>query len=73
MIKDFPIHGVGLRQFNSVYINGNYINVKAREPHLDSPHNIILHYLTEMGLIGTVPLVALFVLLFTGLRKTEKI
>lgn len=61
MIKDFPVHGVGLRQFNDIYINGNYINVKAREPHLGSPHNIILHYLTEMGLIGTVPLMALFV------------
>lgn len=61
MIKDFPVHGVGLRQFNDIYINGNYINVKARVPHLDSPHNIILHYLTEMGLIGTVPLMALFV------------
>ncbi|WP_301961858.1 O-antigen ligase [uncultured Phascolarctobacterium sp.] len=61
MIKDFPIHGVGLRQFNSVYINGNYINPQAREPRLDSPHNIILHYMTEMGMVGTLPLIILFV------------
>lgn len=74
MIKDFPVHGVGLRQFNDIYINKNYINVKVREPHLDSPHNIILHYLTEMGLIGTVPLVALFVyIVYWSAKNRENI
>ena len=37
-------------------------------------HNIILHYLTEMGLIGTVPLVALFVyIVYWSAKNRENI
>jgi len=69
MIKDYTWHGVGLRNFNKVYIDGNYINPNAKEPDLQSPHNIVLHYLTEMGIIGTVPFVVLFGYLFLWCKR----
>lgn len=67
MFKDRPIHGVGLRNFNQFYIAGNYMASNAKEPDLQSPHNIFLHYLVEMGLIGTIPLISLlfYVFVFT--------
>lgn len=69
MIKDYPLHGVGLRNFNKVYISGNYINPKAKEPNLESPHNIFLHYLVEMGIIGTLPLIILLFSICTFLKN----
>lgn len=69
MIKDYPLHGVGLRNFNKVYISGNYINPKAKERNLESPHNIFLHYLVEMGIIGTMPLIILLFSICTFLKN----
>lgn len=40
MFKDRPIHGVGLRNFNQFYISCNYMSSNAKEPDLQSPHNI---------------------------------
>ena len=59
IINDYYLHGVGLRNFNKVYVSGNYMNPKAKEPNLESPHNIFLHYLVEMGIIGTLPIIIL--------------
>lgn len=72
MIKDNPIHGVGLQNFNQVYINDNYMNPKTKEPNLRSPHNIFLHYLVEMGLIGTIPFMLLLFTIFNFLRVNIK-
>lgn len=63
MFADRPWTGVGLQNFNEIYINEGYINSNAREPNLKSPHNIFLHYLTEMGIVGTLPLVVLFIVI----------
>ena len=67
MFIDRPIHGVGLRNFNQFYISCNYMSSNAKEPDLQSPHNIFLHYLVEMGLVGTIPLIVLlfYVFVFT--------
>ncbi len=52
MIKDYPITGVGLHNFNKVYIENGYISDYAKEPNLMSPHNLVLHIFVETGLIG---------------------
>ncbi len=59
IIKDYPIFGIGLNNFNFVYLNG-YISEYAREPNLQSPHNIILHFLVETGVFGGVCLLLIF-------------
>lgn len=66
MIEDYPLFGVGIRNFNKVYIEKNYIDEAAKEPDLISPHNIYLHILVESGIIGTV---AFFSLLAYQLKK----
>lgn len=52
IIKDYPITGIGLGNFNEVYNKEGYISEKAREPQLSSPHNIFIHLCVETGLIG---------------------
>lgn len=52
MIKDYPITGVGIHNFNKVYIENGYISDYAKEPNLMSPHNLVLHIFVETGLIG---------------------
>lgn len=61
MIEDYPLTGVGLRNFNNIYINGNYIDLQAKEPELTSPHNIFLHFLVETGVLGGI----IFILLIS--------
>lgn len=51
MIKDYPISGIGFGNFNEVYNNG-YILECAKDPRLNSPHNIFLHYAVSFGLLG---------------------
>lgn len=53
MIEDKPFFGVGLKSFNDAYIKGNYIDPRAKEPELESPHNIFLHFGVETGLLGS--------------------
>lgn len=53
MIKDYPL-GIGLKNFNKVYNDGNYISPYAREKWLESPHNIFLHICVETGLLGLI-------------------
>ena len=56
MFLDYPITGVGAGNFNEVYLNG-YISSFAREPGLRTPHNIFLWYLSERGIVTTLPFV----------------
>lgn len=60
MIKDHPVFGIGLDQFNRVYTQDGYIMPEAREPELRSPHNIYLHVLVEAGLVGAIPMFLLW-------------
>lgn len=55
MIKDYPLFGIGIGNFNQVYIGQNYISPYANEKNLVSPHNIYLHVFTESGLLGEIP------------------
>lgn len=59
IIKDYPISGIGLGNFNDVYNKEGYILKKARMPHLSSPHNIFLHLGVETGLIGAFLFISL--------------
>lgn len=69
MIKDHPIFGVGIRQFNKVYIEKKYISEEAKEPELISPHNIFLHIFTEVGLIGICSFSLLILYQLKNLKK----
>lgn len=50
MLNDYPIWGVGTGNFNNIYVNSGYINVLAKEPDLQHPHNIFLFYFVERGI-----------------------
>lgn len=52
IIKDYPLTGIGLGNFNEVYNKEGYISDKARFPHLSSPHNIFIHLCVETGVVG---------------------
>lgn len=52
MIEDYPVLGVGLRNFNKVYIEKNYINENAKELKLETTHNVFLNFFVETGIIG---------------------
>ena len=69
MIKDHPIFGVGLHNFNKVYNEDGYIDKSAKEPELASPHNIFLHFFVETGLLGGI---AFCTLIFYQLFYTWK-
>lgn len=72
MIKDNPITGVGLRNFNKVYIENGYIEKEAKEPNLISPHNIFLHIFVEAGLIGFVNfMILLLYQLYSGYKYSN--
>lgn len=58
MFLDYPVLGVGAGNFNEVYLNG-YISPFAHEPALKTPHNIFLWYLSERGLVTTLPFIFL--------------
>lgn len=51
IFKDYPIFGVGLDNFNNIYRDG-YMMPLAKNPALNSPHNIFLHYMAEAGIVG---------------------
>lgn len=54
MIADYPLWGVGAGHFNDIYVNNGYINVLAKEPHLQHPHNIFLFYFVERGILAGI-------------------
>lgn len=69
MIDDYTLFGVGLKNFNKVYIENNYINVLAKEPNLQSPHNMFLHFFVETGIIGGISFIALILYQVDILKK----
>ena len=53
MIKDRPIFGVGLDNFNKVYVS-HYMVKGAIEKRLYHAHNVILAFLTTSGVVGLI-------------------
>lgn len=70
IIKDYPLFGIGLNNFNDVYNHG-YISELAREPHLQSPHNIILHFFVETGFFGGISFLLIFFYQLTKLKSNN--
>lgn len=69
IFKDYPIHGIGQKMFESVY-NRKYISPEAKErpdEHYSGhsqPHNNLLFAASEGGIIGTVAFIGLHAYLF---------
>lgn len=59
MFLDYPLFGVGWNNWGSVY-RELYMSSLAKEPNLVSPHNIILHYLDTVGVVGVSGIILLF-------------
>ncbi|MGN1393932.1 MAG: O-antigen ligase family protein [Succinivibrionaceae bacterium] len=59
MFKDYPITGIGLKQFREIY-SVKYISPMAKEPGLKHAHNNFLHILAETGILGTLGFVVFF-------------
>lgn len=72
MITDYPLTGVGLNNFNKVYIGEHYILPEAKEPYLESPHNIFLMSAVETGLPGLGVFVLLLTYQLVSLKKRAK-
>ncbi|MGH2537801.1 MAG: O-antigen ligase family protein [Candidatus Promineifilaceae bacterium] len=52
MIADHPIIGVGLDNFLYEYRGRYILDAAWQEPDLNHPHNLILDFLTRLGLLG---------------------
>jgi putative inorganic carbon (hco3(-)) transporter len=54
MLRDHPLLGVGLDNFLYHYRSGYMLPGAAAEPNLSHPHNIVLGFWLQMGLLGTI-------------------
>lgn len=68
MFIDHPIYGVGIDNYYNEYIH-NYRSPLSREKQ-HHPHNVLLTFLSETGLLGTFGYVTLFLYLFYHSIKT---
>jgi O-antigen ligase len=64
MFRDYPLMGVGFGQYKQA--DRDYIAARTSDLPLDKirpyhQHNVVLSLLTETGLLGTIPFLALFV------------
>jgi O-antigen ligase len=59
MIRDHPFFGVGLDNFAYVYQQIYLREGAAAEPNLSHPHNWLLHFWVELGLLGVIAFGAL--------------
>lgn len=58
---DHPLIGVGLSDWNSVYVS-QYISELAKERSLQHPHNAFLYILSGMGVLGFIPFFFMIIL-----------
>lgn len=67
------LQGYGIGNFTEAF-DIYYLNVYQKYPYgWDGPaHNLVLHYLVELGIVGVVILAAFFVSQFRSLRKIER-
>jgi O-antigen ligase len=56
MIRDHPLLGVGLDNFTYLYQQVYLREGAAAEPNLSHPHNWLLHFWVELGVLGVVAL-----------------
>jgi putative inorganic carbon (hco3(-)) transporter len=61
MLRDHPLFGVGLDNFTYLYQQVYIREGGIAEPNLSHPHNWLLHWWLEMGLLGLVAFVWLVV------------
>ena len=54
MIRDHPILGVGMDNFLYQYRSRYMLPDAAAEPNLSHPHNLVLNFWLEMGILGLV-------------------
>jgi O-antigen ligase len=59
MIADHPLLGVGLDNFLYRYRDGYMQPEAAEEPNISHPHNWLLHFWLELGLLGVAAVVGL--------------
>lgn len=60
MFVDNPLFGIGQDNFNKVYLHG-YISEYAKEPYLNSPHNIFLYFFVERGIFAGISFLLMFI------------
>ena len=61
MVADHPILGIGLDNFLYQYRGGYMLPEAAEEPNISHPHNWLLNFWLELGLLGVAAAVALLV------------
>ncbi len=61
MIADHPLLGVGLDNFLYQYHDGYMLPEAAEEPNISHPHNWLLNFWLELGLLGVVAAVGLLI------------
>jgi O-antigen ligase len=64
MLRDHPLLGVGLDNFSYLYQQVYIREGGVAEPNLSHPHNWVLHFWLEMGLLGMAAFVWLVVRFF---------
>ena len=70
MFKDHPITGVGVGMFPEYYnkyeplVQYSHPLYKDRFVSMASAHHILFNYLSETGLIGTIPAIVLLFIVF---------
>jgi putative inorganic carbon (HCO3(-)) transporter len=72
MVRDHPLLGIGPDNFAYLY-QQVYLRVgAAAEPNLSHPHNWLLHFWLELGLLGLVAFLWLLVRFARQLRATKR-
>ncbi len=66
MISDHPLLGIGLDNFLYLYRGGYMLPEASDEPNISHPHNWLLHFWLELGLLGVLAAIALVI---WGARK----
>ena len=61
MIADHPLLGVGLDNFLYLYRGHYMLPEAAEEPNISHPHNWLLHFWLELGLLGVAAAVGLLI------------
>lgn len=52
MARDYPLLGVGLDNFLYLYQQSYITAAAVEEPNLSHPHNLVLHFWLQLGLLG---------------------
>jgi O-antigen ligase len=72
MLRDHPLFGVGLDNFAYLYQQVYLREGAAAEPNLSHPHNWLLHFWVELGLLGLIAFVWLVVIFVRRARRAPR-